>query len=310
MHRIYLIFAAIILLAGIASICAAGDADDAASDPLSDYLHANRLPLVEARTVISSSGQRSVLLYGYVATDLGKRDAEDQTREFMDDPDVTINNRIVVRPELLTMGMPANSNPSADGAEPAEDNAAADGQAANGQGADDGQEDATAANETNFRDPIGNSQDYANQESNDEYMMGNGAAFGGVPLILAILGSGAVVPPLIAPPMAFGPYYPRFSPSVNPAFNPPIGYPGAPVIIVNRTYNPGFGAPAGFPRALGPGYFPSPFPAGPAPMFPATGGMPPLPSAMGQGFGGFAGHSFPSGFVGGGFHGGFGGGRR
>jgi len=306
MHRIYLVFAAIILLAGIASICAAADADDAASDPLTEYLHANRLPLVEARTLISSSGQRSVLLYGYVATDLGKRDAEDQTRDFMDDPDVTINNRIVVRPELLTMGMPAN--PNSDGAEPAAGDGAADGQAADGQAAADGQEDVAAANDASFRDPIGNSQDYANQESNDEYMMGNGAAFGGVPIILAILGSSAIVPPLITPPMAFGPYYPRFSPSVNPSFNPPIMYAAPPVIIVNRTFDSGFGGPTGFPRTLGPGYFPSPFPAGPAPMFPATGGMPPFPSAMGRGFGA-AGHAFPSGFVGGGFHGGFSGHR-
>src|SRR5271170_122953 len=226
MHKVCLIFAAIILLTGIASICAAGDADDdAASDPLSDYLHANRLPLVEARTLMNSSGERSVLLYGYVATDVGKRDAEDQTRDFMDDPDVTINNRIVVRPELLTMGMPANSNSSADGAEPAADNAA------DGQAPDNGQEDAAAADDANFRDPVGNSQEYANQESNDEYMMGSGAAFGGVPLLLAILGSGAIVPPLNAPPIAFGPYYPRFSPTVNP-FSPPIGYAAPPEIIV------------------------------------------------------------------------------
>jgi hypothetical protein len=44
-------------------------------------------------------------------------------------------------------------------------------------------------------------------------------------------------------------------------------------------------------------------------MFPATGGLPPLPSTVGRGFGGFAGHAFPSGFVGGGFHGGLGGHR-
>jgi hypothetical protein len=91
-----------------------------------NYLHANCLPLVEARTIVNASGS-SVLLYGYVATDFGKRDAEDQTRDFIDDPDVTITNRIVVRPELLTMGTPGNCN-SADGTEPAADNAAADGQ--------------------------------------------------------------------------------------------------------------------------------------------------------------------------------------
>jgi hypothetical protein len=116
------------LLAGTTSICAAAEADDPAYDPLSDYLHANRLPLVEARTIVNASGERSVLLYGYVATDFGKRGAEDQARNFMDDPDVTITNGIVVRPELLTMRTPGNSNSSADGTEPGADNAAADGQ--------------------------------------------------------------------------------------------------------------------------------------------------------------------------------------
>jgi hypothetical protein len=298
MRRICLIFVAVILLAETVSIGAAAEGDDPASDPLSDYLHANHLPLVEARTIVNASGERSVLLYGYVATDFGKRDAEDQTNDFMDDPDITIINRIVVRPELLTIATPGNSNSSADGIEPAADSAAADGQ-----------EEATAVNYPDFRDQFGNGQDYANQERNDEFMMGNGTTFGGVPLILAILGSGAIVPPLIASPMAFGPTYsPRFSPSVNPAFNPRIGSPAPPVIIVN-TFNPGFGAPARFTRPLGSGYFPSLFPAAPSPTFPATGGTPPFPS-IGHGFGGFAGRAFASGFAGGGFHGGFGGGHR
>jgi hypothetical protein len=77
---------------------------------------------------INPGRRRFVLLYGYVATDFGKFDAEVQTSDFMNDPDVTITDRIVVRPELLTMGTPGNSNSSADGTEPAADNAAADGQ--------------------------------------------------------------------------------------------------------------------------------------------------------------------------------------
>ena len=312
MRRLWLVVLVVVFLAGAGSSnCRAADSDDSLPDPLSEYLHAHRLPLVEAQTTTDASGGRSLLLYGYVATDLGKRDAEDQARDFMDDPDIKIINRIVVRPELLTLGMPADSNPSADSTAPTADDDAVDGQA--------------ALSYANIPDPVGNAQDYANQERNDEYMMGNGATFGGVPLILAILGSGAIVPPLISPPGAFGPnFYPRFSPSVNPAYYPPIGYPAPPVIIVNRMYNPPVGTPAGFPRGFGPGYYPPPFPAGPSPMFPATGGIPfpsaagpgfggfaghSFPSAAGSGFGGFAGHSFPSGFTGG-FHGGFGGGHR
>ena len=125
--KLRLIFGAVILLAGTASICAASGADGPVSDPVSEYLHANRLPLVEARTIVTASGERSELLYGYVATDVGKLDAEEQTQDFMDDPDVPIIDRIVVRPELLTM-TPRIPNSSDDGNEPAADNAPADGQ--------------------------------------------------------------------------------------------------------------------------------------------------------------------------------------
>ena len=132
MRRISLFCAAVILLAGSASICEAAEADAPASDTLSDYLHANGLPLVEGQSIVNESGERFVLLYGYVATDFSKFDAENLASDFMDDLDLAITDRIVVRPELLTMGTPGNSNSSADGTEPAADNAAAD----------DGQEEA------------------------------------------------------------------------------------------------------------------------------------------------------------------------
>jgi hypothetical protein len=122
-----LVFGTLILLVATASICAAAGADGPVSDPVSDYLHANRLPLVEAQTIVSASGVRSELLYGYVATDVGKLDAEEQTQDFIDDPDVLIIDRIVVRPELLTM-TPRISDSSADGNGPAADYAPADGQ--------------------------------------------------------------------------------------------------------------------------------------------------------------------------------------
>ena len=126
-QKFRLIFGTVILLVGTTSICAAAGADGSVSDPVSDYLHVNRLPLVEARTIVTASGERSELLYGYVATDVGRLDAEEQTQDFIDDPDVPIIDRIVVRPELLTM-TPGNSNSSGDGSEPAADNARAEGQ--------------------------------------------------------------------------------------------------------------------------------------------------------------------------------------
>ena len=104
MRRLCLILVAAIFGVGLGFANGfAADTGDGAADTLSAYLHGRRLPLVEARMVTNESGQRSLMLYGFVATDYGKRDAEDQARDFMDDPDVEIINHIKVRPELLTL---------------------------------------------------------------------------------------------------------------------------------------------------------------------------------------------------------------
>jgi hypothetical protein len=79
---------------------------------LTDYLHAHRLPLVGAQVLDSQSG-RSVLLYGYTATDFGKNDAETKARRFLRDNEVAISNRIRVRPELLSMKSTAPAASSA-----------------------------------------------------------------------------------------------------------------------------------------------------------------------------------------------------
>lgn len=67
---------------------------------LTDYLKAHRLPLVGANVVVSG-GQREVILYGFVATAYGKRDAEQTARRFMRDPNVEVANRVIVAPQLL-----------------------------------------------------------------------------------------------------------------------------------------------------------------------------------------------------------------
>ncbi len=79
------------------------------STRLTDYLHAHRLPLVGAQVLNSQSG-RSVMLYGYTATDFGKSDAEAKTRRFLKAGDITISNHIRVRPELLSMKSPSGSS--------------------------------------------------------------------------------------------------------------------------------------------------------------------------------------------------------
>jgi len=75
--------------------------DSAQSSALTSYLQKNRLPLVGAQVLTNGSGNREVILYGFVATDFGKQDAVDKARRYLHAPDVAVVNRIAVRPELL-----------------------------------------------------------------------------------------------------------------------------------------------------------------------------------------------------------------
>ena len=281
MYRASLILIAALVLCTIGlPNASAADAGDGSMDTLSAYLHGHRMPLVEARMITNERGERSLLLYGYVATPYGKSDAEDQARDFLDDPDVTIVNRIKVKPELLTLGTATDNSNAGTEAQP---------DASATQGDLEGDTDQTAAQTEDFPDVIGDREDYANQEQNDEMLTGNGALIGGLPLAMVILGSGSIFPPVLPYPI----YYNRLPSSFA---SPPIVVPSPPIFVVRHSFGP---QPfRGFPTGV------SPFPAGPAPMFPATGGAPPFVNTITPGFGGFA----RPGFVHGGFGGGFGGG--
>ncbi len=154
-----------------------------------------------------------------------------------------------------------------------------------------------AAQSQPFPDVIGDSEAYMNQGDDDELLANNG--LGDIPLSLAIIGSGFVVPPFggpfIAPPF----YYNTMRPAV---IRPPLTYSPPPVIVM-RHYNP----PTVFKEFQSPfSNNVSPFAAGPSPAFPATGGA--FPHTFHSDFGSF--HSAFGGFHPsfGGFHGGFGGG--
>jgi hypothetical protein len=299
MSRFRQILIAILVLsaAGI-GVSLAADNNSQAMDTLSSYLHGRRLPLVEARLITKRDGERKLLLYGFVATAVGKADAEEQARDFMDDPDIEIDNRIKVRPELLTLGNNSNTGAAAEAVpKPVQDS-----------------QDASAENDRQqaaqldiFPDAIQDREAYMNQGNDDELLTNNGLS-GGIPLSLAIIGSGFVVPPFGAPIIAPPIYYNTLPPAV---IRPPIAYSPPPVIVMRPpyTYNP---SPVfrGFPSPLT--TTTSPFAAGPSPMFPATGGAPPLTTTINPAFGGGF-HSF-SGFRGGfgrafGGRGGFGGHR-
>jgi hypothetical protein len=77
--------------------------DTTASDALTNYLRQNRLPLVGAQIGSSTTGERRLVLYGYVATQMGKDDAQAKAVAHLGGPPPEVINRIVIQPELATM---------------------------------------------------------------------------------------------------------------------------------------------------------------------------------------------------------------
>ncbi|HEY9156894.1 hypothetical protein [Candidatus Binatus sp.] len=104
-----------------------GVIDSPQSQALSDYLKHHSLPLVGAQVVTSSSGGKQVILFGFVASDFGKTDAEQKARHYLKDPSLVVDNRIKISPELAgsrgSPGSTVNGVPSAnampsDGSDP------------------------------------------------------------------------------------------------------------------------------------------------------------------------------------------------
>jgi len=91
------------------------DTSRSQSAALTKYLKSHRLPLVRAQVVSGPAGQRKVILFGFVATDFGKRDAAEKTRKFLRDPNLVVDNRIKVSPELAASNVtgtpPAETSP-------------------------------------------------------------------------------------------------------------------------------------------------------------------------------------------------------
>jgi hypothetical protein len=114
-----------VLLAAMVAVAAAVAAhaqsytvDPDSSRQLTDYLKKSRLPLVGAQVMHTDAGDRQVMLYGFVATNFGKTDAEKKTRKFLKDSEIEIVNRIEVRPEIRNLkpktARSANPQPTAD----------------------------------------------------------------------------------------------------------------------------------------------------------------------------------------------------
>jgi hypothetical protein len=106
--------------ASSAGTVAGGTIDSPQSQGLTDYLKHHDLPLVGARVVTSSSGGQQVILFGFVASDFGKTDAEQKARRYLKDPTLVVDNRIKISPELAGghgAAPPSNAMPT-DGSDP------------------------------------------------------------------------------------------------------------------------------------------------------------------------------------------------
>ena len=76
--------------------------DRTASDALTAYLHKHRFPLVGGE-VLQASGSQRVVLYGFVASDRGKQDAQSRVLRYLGKSDAQVDNRIAVRPEIAQL---------------------------------------------------------------------------------------------------------------------------------------------------------------------------------------------------------------
>jgi hypothetical protein len=99
-----------------AGTVAGGTIDSPQSQGLSDYLKHHSLPLVGAQVVTSASGGKQVILFGFVASDFGKTDAEQKARHYLKDSSLVVDNRIKISPELA--GGHVSSGSTGNGVQP------------------------------------------------------------------------------------------------------------------------------------------------------------------------------------------------
>ncbi len=84
------------------------------SDRITGYLNDHCLPLARASVAREADGSREVLLYGFVASDFGKRDAQAKTAALLANSGIPVKNTIMVRPDLTALqNQPANTANSA-----------------------------------------------------------------------------------------------------------------------------------------------------------------------------------------------------
>ncbi len=93
---------ALVMLGALTSVVRAEHftVDKARSERLTRYLRNHRLPLVGAEVQQGDDGSRRLMLYGFVATEFGKADAERKAVKYLHEPDIEVLNHINVQPEI------------------------------------------------------------------------------------------------------------------------------------------------------------------------------------------------------------------
>jgi hypothetical protein len=100
---------AALLIAASATFAQSYKVDAADSQSLTTYLRQHRLPLVGAQVLGDTAGNRRIVLYGFVATKFGKKDAAHKALAYIGKgaqagtPAPQVENRIEVRPEIARM---------------------------------------------------------------------------------------------------------------------------------------------------------------------------------------------------------------
>ncbi|MGH8012017.1 MAG: hypothetical protein ACREQ4_05920 [Candidatus Binataceae bacterium] len=107
MRRVVALLCALAMLAAAALSADAQDytVERKTSQALTAYLRTHRLPLVGAQVLTSAAGKR-LILYGYVATSFGKTDARKKALKFLKQPNLAVENRIVIQPEIVRLKSP------------------------------------------------------------------------------------------------------------------------------------------------------------------------------------------------------------
>jgi len=77
--------------------------DQELSDRITGYLHRNLLPLVQANVQRDPSGQRKIVLSGFVASSYGKNDAVTKVMSYLNNPGWPVSNYIRISPDLADL---------------------------------------------------------------------------------------------------------------------------------------------------------------------------------------------------------------